>query len=191
MEELQTSDSQNQTASQQAGEILQLAKAQSTMLRRGFLRCASRRSGEAEWNRLEHEAAALLARKFDGGLEGKTAWFVAVERSLRAQMSALLASMAPQSDRVYQYRRAAEHLNANTAAWVAALGEEQVAYWKLAALVWMALWHATDTQNVSPAQAKACLDHAFSATPAANAAPVKRRWYDAPGRLAASLIGRA
>jgi hypothetical protein len=176
---------------QGAEALLQRAKTQSTMLRRGFLLCASRRNDEAEWNRLEHEVAAALSRKFEEGLEGEIAWLIAAERALRARMSALLASMAPQSDRVYQYRRAAENLNANAVVWVAALGEAQVAYWKLAALAWMALWHAADTLNVSPALAKACLDEAFSAAPATGAVPVRPRWYEAPGRFAASFIKRA
>jgi hypothetical protein len=184
---------QNTTVSEDTQRVLQLATAQSAMLRRAFRHSVLRGGNSSEWSKAEDSVAAFLAQHAEAGLDGKEAWFDAANRAVRRRMSVLLARKAPQSDRYRQFLGAAENLSGNARAWSGVLSGAEAAYWKHAALVWTALWHAVDSQNVTPAEANACLAEAFKveADTEANSRTGKRGWFQASGRFAASLLKRA
>ena len=192
MKKHQPGQEDRQAEAEDAVILLQRAMTQSPMLRKGFGLCASRRSDAGEWRLLENEAAVFLERHLDGTLDGKADWFSAADRGLKGQMTEFLARAAPHSDRAGHYRRAADNLIANAESWAEVLGV-QACYWRHAALVWMALWHAADTQGVPVERARNCLFDALSLVPAtvADSGRAVPRWYEAPGRFAASLLNRA
>jgi hypothetical protein len=180
-----STDIQGTTGAGRAKTAIQQAAAQCAMLRRAFHLCASRGSKADEWKLLEESAAATLARHFENRLDGKELWFEELSRALRTRMGVLLARMSPQSDRYRQYLRAAESLHANGDRLKSTLPGGEIGYWVCEALVWTALWHAADAQNITPAQARQWLDDAFSVTPsqAVKPDPGPRAWLAARGWL--------
>jgi hypothetical protein len=173
-------------------EKSQLAMAQSTVLRQAFHHRASHRNDIGEWRALEDVTASLLERHLGGVHDRKTHRFAQAERRLKYEVSAMLRYMAPRSNRARHFRRAAENLSANAEKWAGVLGDAQAAYWRYAALVWMALWHVADKQSITAEQAGKCLQDAFKAGPVLNASAGEKapRWYKALGRFIASLFKR-
>ncbi len=193
MEQSQPGSANPETAAGDAGMLLQRATAQSTMLRRAFQLCASRRSDCDEWKLLEEAAAAFLERHPSGSPESEAQWYAVADRMLMHKISELLKRMAPHSDRARQFRRAAENAGNKASDGSMILGEAPAGRLRHAGLVWMALWHAADMQSVTAEQARKCLFHALNVTPSpsSGADTGARRWYEATGRLAASLLKRA
>jgi hypothetical protein len=174
-------------------EKSQLAMAQSIVLKQAFHHRASRRSDIGEWRALEGTAASLLEQHLGGVQDYETHRFAQAERRLKYEVSVMPGYMAPRSDRARHFSRAAENLSANTEKWAGVLDDAQAAYWRYAALVWMALWHVANKQSITAEQAGKCLQDAFKAGPVLNASAGENapRWYKAPGRLIDSLFKRS
>ncbi len=154
----------------EAEAVLHKAMAQSTMLRRAFHLCASRRADASQWQDLEDAAAAHLEERAVGPGQvqaAETQWFGQVDGRLRMSVLDMLSHRASASSRASHCRRAMDELYASAAGWAPVLGEATAAYWRHAGLMWMALWHAADMPGITAGLFWQCLDSAFAPVPAA------------------------
>ncbi len=179
-----------QTPADETEALLHRARAQSTMLKRAFHLCLSRRSDARLWEDLGNAAAAHLL-----GCGGERSWLVQrldeADRRFESRVMVLLSRTSAKSGRASHYRRAIDQIHVSATAWERTVGEATAAYWRHAALVWMTLWHCADLPSLTAGQAGECLDAAFAPqasklTPA-HKKPIRGRFSGAAGSFGAAL----
>lgn len=118
-------------------------------LQHAFRASASHRADAETWRELENTIAAELDRRrsearFEPSADVVQRFDQADERLYNAA-GKLLAILAPTSGRARRYKGAVDDVRGGAAPWGRFLDDPLMAYCRHAALVWITLWHVSDT----------------------------------------------
>jgi|SRR5271165_2481674 len=149
----------------QPASPLQRVMTRSATLRRTFACSASQRRDATDWKLLEDRTAAFLEGLFyTGGATSDPAEYqlAEVELKLRKLFAELLGRASAKTNWAKVYRRAAAEVEQAAGERDHELDRAMLAYWRLSAQVWLALWHASDLPNIGVEIATKYLDRAFT-----------------------------
>lgn len=173
-----------------AEAMLRLAEAHAGGLRQAFHNSVVERRDASSWLRLEVVCADLLKKRRDRishkGYAHEPAWLSPNGKCERDFEERLNRSSG---ERAEAYVRAVDELLHNTAHWTFIFEALTASYWRHASLVWMSLWHAVLTPDVTAAEAAICLgltvrrkgDPGAAAAAPIKAVPVKLKQIKALG----------